>query len=471
MHRWDLLLTSDLFRYRLVGRVFFTAVVTLLVFLFVACASTAPDEPETAPRLVQQEEGEDLEPEATEPEIATEIATEIEPEIATHDAEMEISDRAEISPLRDMPEQAAPELGRPDIPKIESIETTPVREPERAAPELILPSAEELVDSLPDPAPDSMSMSEQADRSPLAPTTPPSDAPQAPRPTAPPVAVSPPTPIEPPAVAASPIEPPSEAEQSSAPARELDTRVGEEVSVELPGLGWIYLGSDEPGAPELLRRTHHSETTEFVFRTRGEGSHRLRFQRQDLALGSQETQDLVLNARPIDDSVRLSQEALGEDAPLEGPEIDAERDSSELDGSGARIADMSPEELHAALELSLQEGRDIEAEEILQRLLDAGYVPEASLLRAGAERRAERGEIGGAIDLLEQYLVEYPSRSGRDHVHYLLGSLYEADSEYRNMRESQRHYGIVVNEYPRSRYINASQRRLNYQNRHFFEIR
>ncbi len=466
MHRWDLLLKSDLFRCRVVSRVFFTAVVTILATLSVACASTPADEPEMAPRVVQQEEGADLDPEAIEPEVAFEIEIDTETEKAANDTEIDIEDRADVTPLRATPSEAVSPLILPDVPEIESLETTPIRQPEAAVPEFILPSPETLADSSPDP--DSMSMSEQAAQPPLAPTTPPSPEPQAPRAAVPPVDTSPPA--RPP-VTALPTEPPSEAEQGTAPTRELDTRVGEEVSVELPGLGWIYLGSEEPGAPELLRRTHHSETTEFVFRTRGEGSHRLRFQRQDLALGSQETQDLVLNARPIDDSVRLSQDVLGEDAPMDGTESDTALDSSELDIPGSPEADMSPEQLHAALELSLQEGRDTEAEELLQRLLDSGYVPEASLLRAAAERRAERGEIGGAIDLLEQYLVEYPSRSGRDRVHYLLGSLYEADSERRNMRASQRHYGIVVNEYPRSRYLEASQRRINHQNRHFFEIR
>jgi len=491
MRRWYPLHKSDLTRCRAVAKgLITTGLLVLALVVFVACASTPPDEPdepEAAPRLSQQDEP------TPEPETAPEIL-----------------DPAEISPFRDAPLAPAPQLVLPDTPEIEPLETTPAREPEIAAPELILPSTDALADALaaqesgapggpsgelpdaatqdttqgstPDPAPgtapdtaaEAMSMLEPPAPAPVAPTTPSPGVVQPPRSVQPPGVVPPQT-VPAPPVASSDTEallaePPLDTEQASAPARELEAGLGEEVSVELPGLGWIYLGSEDPGAPELRRRTHHAETTEFVFRTRGEGTHRLRFQRQDLALGSQETQDLLLNTLPTDASARLSQ-----DAQAESPEGASTEESATEISEGELPEEnelhMTPEALHQALEQSLLEDRDTDAERFLQQLLDTGYVPEEGLLREAAERRAARGEISGAIDLLEQHLLEYPSRNGRDRVHYLLGSLYEADSERRDLRTSRMHYGVVVSEFPRSRYLDESQRRINYQNRHFFEIR
>ncbi len=498
MRRWDPLLKSDLTRCRAVARVLITTGLAVLgLVLFVACASTPPDDPDelaAAHRLSQQEE--------PEPEVEEE-------------PDDDVVEPADLSPFRELPPAPAAESVPPDTPEIETLETTPPRIPEIATPELILPSTDALADASPsqasedtpepsDEPSDEPSGAATQERPQERPQDTSSDMPpgtaqgtdqdgmtmlEQPAPPAPPAQVvpsqtTPAPPVASPDVEQPPSGPPADTEQppelapapapeiapTPAPARELAASLGEEVSVELPGLGWIYLGSEDPGAPELRRRTHHAESTEFVFRTRGEGTHRLRFQRQDLSLGAQETQELLLNTLPTDASARLSQEAqseLPEDAPAERGTTDI----SESDLPQQSGIDMTPETLHQALEQSLLEERDTDAERFLQQLLDAGYVPEAGLLREAAERRAARGEIGGAIDLLEQHLIEYPSRNGRDRVHYLLGSLYEADSERRDLRKSRSHYEVVVTEYPRSRYLDDSQRRINYQNRHFFEIR
>lgn len=512
MRRWELVLKKDMSRYRAAGKLFFATGLVILTLVFTACASTPEDDPEAAPRVPQPEERQAIEPDQPAPDDAIDSTGQA--------AELEMNDRVGISPFREVPPSSAPEIAQIDTPTIELLEITPAREPEITSPALVLPSTDALLssqnlsdagppneqseavtqdtgqdsDSVADTIAQAMSMLEQAapsapdstrpDVDALSGTVQPQDGNQPPVATQPPGSApeqTAPQETEPVPIPPTASDVPSGREEDPVDTRELAAAVGEEVSVELPGLGWIYLGSDDPEAPELQMRTHHAETTEFVFRTRGEGTHRLRFQRQDLALGSQETQELLLNTLPMEDLVRLRQDAtddeaaaetaLGGDAGVDSPGDDTGVDSSEDGQLETSSTDMSPEDLHAALELSLLEGHDNEAEEMLQRLLDAGYVPEATLLREAAVRRADRGEIGGAIDLLEQYLVEYPSRTGRDRVHYLLGSLYEADSERRDLRESRTHYGVVVNEFPRSQYLDESQRRINYQNRHFFEIR
>ncbi|MCA1755634.1 MAG: hypothetical protein LC641_13260 [Spirochaeta sp.] len=467
MQRWDLLLKRAVYRYRTSDRMLVTAGFIVMALL-TACATTPPDEPETASEVLQEDRETDK------------------------DQETDLVDQADISLFRDVPVEPAPEMFLPaemfpldtptlETPEIDVLEQAPEIGPEIVNADVNLPSTDALADTAPvtdeeltddttpEVLPDVVSMLEQApplDESPAPLVESPLDESPAPpaEPTTPP-AEPPPGPSVSQSPAAPELSP--DIEQSSAPTRELNAGVGEEVSVELPGLGWIYLGSDDSGAPELRRRIHHAETTEFVFRTHGEGTHRLQFQRQDLTLGSEETQDLVLNTVPVEDLANVEQDAFSEDESME----DAGVDSSEPERPEESAADMSPRAMHEELENALLEGRDSEAEELLQRLLDAGYLPEAGLLQEAAERRAERGEIGGAIDLLEQRLSEYPSRNGRDRVHYLLGSLYEADSDRRNMQESRLHYSVVVNEYPRSRYLDESQRRINYQNRHFFEIR
>lgn len=224
--------------------------------------------------------------------------------------------------------------------------------------------------------------------------------------------------------------------------------VGEEFSVELPGTGWVYLGiGDGHDRVEFRRRSERENHSEFVFRVREPGEFRLRFQRQDAIRGEIQEHELRVTAsEALEDTGDATELAEIADAEDSAPDVfDAEPEEP-----GEREPD--------GLALSKHDG------------LDAPRISEEELLaRAGAA--VEDDAVGEAIRLYEQYLSARNPGENRAEAHFTLGRLYERNSVYRNLRKSREHYTTVINDFPMSEHYSASQQRVRYLNRHFFEVR
>ncbi len=229
--------------------------------------------------------------------------------------------------------------------------------------------------------------------------------------------------------------------------------VGEEFSVELPGSGWVYLGTEDgTRSVEFVRRDAADEHTVFVFRVREPGEFRLRFQRQDMARGEIEDHRLRITA--------------SEDPEPDDSEPDLDRDDI------ARVPledDESEEDRQAAVDSEDDRGDDSsDAGSTDGGGEDESLAPDELLARA--RQASENDAIGDAIRMYEEYL-----RAGgggdRAHAHFMLGRLYERPSDYRNLKRSREHYTTVVNEYPVTRYYTPSRQRVRYLDRYFFEIR
>jgi len=123
------------------------------------------------------------------------------------------------------------------------------------------------------------------------------------------------------------------------------------------------------------------------------------------------------------------------------------------------------------LELAVSQGNHQDAEHYLQQLRARGEKPEAAALLGVARQRAEAHDVAGAIDLYQQFLKEYQPDGLADRAYFELGRLYESNSSERNMRKSLGNYRMVTDNYPLSPYWDAARERIEYLNRHFFQIR
>jgi|GEM_PF-3057918 len=237
---------------------------------------------------------------------------------------------------------------------------------------------------------------------------------------------------------------------------EQQQRVGEEFSVELPGSGWVYLGSENGhNRVEFVRRSSEQDHTEFVFRIDEPGDFRLRFQRQDMTRG--EIEDHVLTVTTSEDSQERD-ESNGERL------TDAEDTEDDEDGEEPAVGELGADEHLDGPEEPAEVAALAESE------IDPSSIPPEELLERAREA-AENDEIGAAIAFYEHYLDARNPGSETAHAHFMLGRLYEQRSEHRNLRRSRGHYATVVNEYPVSSYYRPAEQRLRYLERHFFEIR
>jgi len=108
---------------------------------------------------------------------------------------------------------------------------------------------------------------------------------------------------------------------------------------------------------------------------------------------------------------------------------------------------------------------------LLKRLLavkDPGL--EETLLSA-ARLEKEKQEVGLGIDLASEYLSRYPEGTWRDEADYLLAQMLELDSPFRDIARARVTYREILDLYPESLFASRARDRIEYIDRHFFQIR
>ena len=82
-----------------------------------------------------------------------------------------------------------------------------------------------------------------------------------------------------------------------------------------------------------------------------------------------------------------------------------------------------------------------------------------------------RADFGMALDLAAEYVKRFPDGTWRDEADYLTAQLLEADSQFRDLARARSLYSGIVTGRPESPFADAARRRLQYIDRHFFEVR
>jgi tetratricopeptide (TPR) repeat protein len=304
---------------------------------------------------------------------------------------------------------------------------------------------------------------------------------------------------------------------------------GDTLGVTLDGRGWIFTGMAEGNSTRDLSFVSRSNTpqyTDFIFQAEGFGSYILNFQKQDFASGSFETKRIAVHIVDSEEFARIvSGMKRGESGTSPGfrESRDSEEYLKERRDAARRLLRLGrreealeiyldldrpdePEILDTIAELAFDIGRyetareawsenlsteggfreraligltdialrtgDIESlDEYAQELLGmTGAATEEQLYRTGLFY-ADRGRYGSAITFFEAYLERYYSGRDAGSVYYLLGTVYEKNTEYRDIKRARYCYRAVVNDYPTSIYWDQAQERLRYLDRHFFSVR
>lgn len=312
---------------------------------------------------------------------------------------------------------------------------------------------------------------------------------------------------------------------------EVSTPVDTRFTVRLPGSGWIYLGSAEGSSNVRFEgRESSAEDTQFQFKVSAPGDYELQFQRQDSVQGDVSRRTVPVHASDavagttegeatagaatgagggqapgtgnaageqqprsdFDEAYRLLESGEREAAldrflsTYRGPNAEVALDIADLAESLGRSeearrfyetvaeADSTPALTTAAeaglFRIAAANEAWSRADRYSESALDSGASPAPETVLALGEHRAEENPAG-AIEIFERYLSEAGSASRRDWVHYMLGRLYERQSEARNMAQALHNYQAVKEMYPLSDYYDSAVERIRYIERYYVDIR
>jgi hypothetical protein len=107
----------------------------------------------------------------------------------------------------------------------------------------------------------------------------------------------------------------------------------------------------------------------------------------------------------------------------------------------------------------------------MRYLFNGRNVPEETDLLSLAEYFTSRNADKLSLELLNEYISSYPYGKNVDEIYYLLGVLYEKQTEFRDYKKSRDFYQKILSAYPESRYADPARERVDYLNRHFFYVR
>jgi len=75
------------------------------------------------------------------------------------------------------------------------------------------------------------------------------------------------------------------------------------------------------------------------------------------------------------------------------------------------------------------------------------------------------------LDMTAEYVRRFPEGTWRDEADFLMAQLLEADSRFRDIARAREIYATIVKDRPESAFAQASQERILYIDRHFFQVR
>ncbi|MCL1818624.1 MAG: hypothetical protein FWG35_06810, partial [Spirochaetaceae bacterium] len=291
------------------------------------------------------------------------------------------------------------------------------------------------------------------------PPPPPAAPPPPPPPAAPPVATRPEPyspPSMPPLPAATGAQPPPDffppaenvATITTGPLRQISGVVGQTFTVNLPGIGWIYMPDEEAaGKIRYLGKVTGEGSTVFTFSPFAKGDYNLKFQQQDLAANTLRYDDVKLavdaeDLRPIaaNPSARDTREAPA--APAADPVSPSPAPVVQAPAAPPAPVVTQPVEIVPPGETELQR---------LQRLAP---------------------ENAGSLAELEHYIGEHEAAlDGLDEWYFLLATMFEKAGPARDMKKALLYYEKVRNNFPLSARWQASDVKSRYIRLNYFDIR
>jgi hypothetical protein len=287
-------------------------------------------------------------------------------------------------------------------------------------------------------------------------------------------------PVIPPSPASTvPLVQPS-AERQPDVSRHVAIEIGSRVELPFDGTGWTYLG-ERDGKDGILyeSRRYEGSGLVFVLSTNKTGDFLLRFQRQDQLRGTTSEELVAVTVAPksvipssataapspgvasagtpatpasAGASAAQSAQATQSKAPLPSPSAAAFSPASGQNAASAAASGGQSPAVAAAAAAAQATMPD---------------TPDGLLLFAKNELAG--GRVASAIAALDHFLALYPA--GMDEVFYLYGASLEQPGPLKDVKRAYDFYKRVCDDYPQSELWDKASERMNYINRHYFEIR
>jgi hypothetical protein len=108
---------------------------------------------------------------------------------------------------------------------------------------------------------------------------------------------------------------------------------------------------------------------------------------------------------------------------------------------------------------------------MLQKFLEIRDPQSEEPLILALRMERDRGEVGVGLDLAQEYAERFPMGRWIDEAQFILGSLLEADSQFRDLSRARDTYRDLLKIHPESAYADTARERLRYIERHFYQVR
>ncbi len=304
--------------------------------------------------------------------------------------------------------------------------------------------------------------------------------------------------------------------------REIYARVGDEMQIGLDGPGYLFLGFPDAQAAAAGMSFKSKESrdgkTWFTFEAVKLGTYDLDFVQQDNTTGSSARETVRVHVLSDQDFAAAVSQSASQAQTVDSAAADAGDPAfaSRLSGVGAYEAavsellkgyrDGNPDLNDRIAQLYFLMGSyDAAAKYYQKNLAPPGPYADAAVLglvRVAAAQNDQTGlmgqlkrllaiqdpsaeeplilamrmerdqsQVGVALDLAAEYLSRYPSGRWRDEAEYTAARLLEADSPFRDIAKARDLYGDVVSSYPVGAFAAPARDRLQYIERHFYQIR
>ncbi|MCL2706368.1 MAG: outer membrane protein assembly factor BamD [Spirochaetaceae bacterium] len=233
------------------------------------------------------------------------------------------------------------------------------------------------------------------------------------------------------------------------------------IEIELERTGWIYTGEKNGKRGIVLdSRKFVNGNTVFSFKITENDDYNIVFQLQNTSGDSEISNIYIRMDEAGKDSGSIASNAGNEDP---GSKITTSPERKEnIENTKASSPQFAP--------LSTDTDSKIAA-----AIADTTSIPSSIVIPPqdvlkNATALADRGDYISAIDMLEQSVQNYPRHSDMDKIYYFLAKYYEADTAKKSAKKSIGYYSRIVDEYPLSDYVDESEKRIKYLEKHFIFI-
>lgn len=108
---------------------------------------------------------------------------------------------------------------------------------------------------------------------------------------------------------------------------------------------------------------------------------------------------------------------------------------------------------------------------LLKKLLQSKDPGLEETLISAVRFETERGEAGLGMDLATEYAKRYPDGAWIDEADFILAQLLETSEQFRDITRARQIYSDLLREHPESAFAGRARDRVEYINRHFFQVR